>query len=202
MITVKIFPCHSISLDNIWFPYSWFFRQENERMKRPGNRLLEVQFGITKRKYNCRLPRHTPSPFSSQIWWACGLRVRLFTAPHLLESFSFCWVSFPSDQEAEPPQYATGVLLELVSAKKPLTYISEEKKKISFQLKKISQLSAWFITQLHKCQCHTRKRDCSSPSWGCLNLPRSHTIHAHFQIRLSLVKNAYKFSSDCLLLTV
>lgn len=108
------------------------------RMKRPGNRLLEVQFGITKRKYNCRLLRHTPSPFSSQIWWACGLRVRLFTAPHLLESFSFWWVSFLSDQGTEPPQYATAVLLELVSAKKTLSYINEEKKKkISFQLKKL-----------------------------------------------------------------
>jgi len=74
------------------------------RMKRLGNRLLEVQSDLREKKHNCRLLRHTLlSPFSSQIWWAYGLRVRLFTVPYLLEIFSFWWVNFPSDQGVQPP---------------------------------------------------------------------------------------------------
>lgn len=87
--------------------------------------------------------------------------------------------------------------LELVPAKKTPTSINEEKILVFSCLCK---LSAWLITQMQKCQCHTGKR-LQQPQLRLTLLLSSSTTHAPVQIKFSLVKNYYNFFF-CLQLTV
>lgn len=177
-----------LRLNNTWFLHSWCFLQENEN-EEAWEQTTACTVWCYKKKALIAACEGTWPFFTSDLVsvWPRG---EIIHSPISVGKLFFWSISFPSDQGAQPPQQATAVLLELVPAKKNPN-LCKWGKNISFQLSLRALCMAHYSTA--EMPTPHKKERLQQPQLRLALLLSSPTIHAHFQIRFSPVKNYYNF---------